>query len=156
MDGAANGYPAQGADPAAAGVNPNAAAPAGDDWRANLLPEGRARIVNKILAILEKHLPVTAPEGLSELRRIAIQYEERMYAICTSQTDYLRKISLKMLPLESQAKANPHGRAGSTSKGEKGNKLRCHFCKRGGHFKKDCRRREIWFKKKGIAYDPTH
>ncbi|WVZ59235.1 hypothetical protein U9M48_009417 [Paspalum notatum var. saurae] len=160
MEGAANGHPAQGADPAAAGVNPNAAAPAGDDWRTNIQREARARIVNKIMETLKKHLPVTVPEGLSELQRIAVRFEERMFALCTSQTDYLRKISLKMLSMESKTSLRgtvlSTDNAGSTGKGEKGNELRCHFCKRGGHFKKDCRRRENWFKKKGIAYDPTH
>jgi len=40
--------------------------------------------------------------------------------------------------------------AGSSSKGKKQKKLRCHFCKKGGHFKKDCLKRKIWFKKKGV------
>jgi len=58
MDGGANWRPTQGADPAAVaaagGVDPNAAAPAGSDWRTQLQPEARHRIVNKmyVLSIL--------------------------------------------------------------------------------------------------------
>lgn len=56
MDGAANWRPTQGADPAAVaaaagGVDPNAAAPAGGDWRTQLQPEARNRIVNKMCAL---------------------------------------------------------------------------------------------------------
>jgi hypothetical protein len=55
MDGNANWRPTQGSDPAAAaaaaaGVDPNA--PAGGDWRAQLQPEARSRIVNKMYALL--------------------------------------------------------------------------------------------------------
>ncbi|XP_066331191.1 mediator of RNA polymerase II transcription subunit 15a-like isoform X1 [Miscanthus floridulus] len=173
MDGAANWRPTQGADPAAVaaagGVDPNAAAPAGSDWRTQLQPEARHRIVNKIMETLKKHLPVSIPEGLTELHKIAVRFEEKIYTAATNQTDYLRKISLKMLSMESQTKTqqnpgnaqvipnqNPPGPAGSSSKGKKQKKLRCHFCKKGGHFKKDCLKRKIWFEKKGVAYDPTH
>ncbi|XP_062195541.1 mediator of RNA polymerase II transcription subunit 15a-like isoform X2 [Phragmites australis] len=104
MDGA-NWRPTQGADPAAAGVDPNAAAPAGGDWRAQLQPEARSRIVSKIMETLKKHLPVSVPEGLSELKKIAVRFEEKIYTAATNQSDYLRKISLKMLSMESQTKS---------------------------------------------------
>ncbi|RLM62322.1 hypothetical protein C2845_PM14G20480 [Panicum miliaceum] len=108
MDGAANWRPTQGTDPAAVaaagGVDPNAAAPAGGDWRTQLQPEARSRIVNKIMETLKKHLPVSVPEGLSELQKIAVRFEEKIYTAATNQSDYLRKISLKMLSMESQTK----------------------------------------------------
>ncbi|XP_062191600.1 mediator of RNA polymerase II transcription subunit 15a-like isoform X2 [Phragmites australis] len=108
MDGA-NWRPTQGADPAAVaaagGVDPNAPAPAGGDWRAQLQPEARSRIVNKIMETLKKHLPVSVPEGLSELEKIAVRFEEKIYTAATNQSDYLRKISLKMLSMESQTKS---------------------------------------------------
>ena len=60
MDGAANWRPTQGADPAAGGVDPNAAAPAGSDWRTQLQPEARHRIVNKMY-VLSIFLPSLLP-----------------------------------------------------------------------------------------------
>ncbi|CAA7062178.1 unnamed protein product [Microthlaspi erraticum] len=33
---------------------------------------------------------------------------------------------------------------------------RCNFCKKVGHFQKDCTKRREWFEKKGIPYDPNH
>ncbi|TKW11836.1 hypothetical protein SEVIR_6G258501v4 [Setaria viridis] len=121
MDGAANWRPTQGADPAAVaaagGVDPNAAAPAGGDWRTQLQPEARSRIVNKIMETLKKHLPVSVPEGLSELQKIAVRFEEKIYTAATNQSDYLRKISLKMLSMENPGNAqvipnqNPPGPA---------------------------------------------
>jgi len=48
------------------------------------------------------HLPISLPEGLNELRKIAIRFEEKIYIAATSQSDYLRKISLKMLSMETK------------------------------------------------------
>ncbi|KAL8166999.1 hypothetical protein V2J09_008498 [Rumex salicifolius] len=33
---------------------------------------------------------------------------------------------------------------------------KCFFCKKTGHFKKDCLKRKAWFNKKGIQFDPAH
>jgi hypothetical protein len=65
MDGAANWRPTQGADPAAVaaagGVDPNAAAAAaGGDWRNQLQPEARSRIVNK-MCVHSLFLPFPSP-----------------------------------------------------------------------------------------------
>ncbi|KAM0851546.1 hypothetical protein ACQ4PT_052373 [Festuca glaucescens] len=110
MDANANWRPTQGSDPAAAaaaaaGVDPNA--PAGGDWRAQLQPEARSRIVNKIMETLKKHLPVSVPEGLNELQKIAVRFEEKIYTAATNQSDYLRKISLKMLSMETKTQQGP-------------------------------------------------
>ncbi|KAL5230512.1 hypothetical protein ABZP36_029288 [Zizania latifolia] len=109
-----NWRPTQGPDPnavavvaAAGGIDPNAPAPAGGDWRAQLQPEARNRIVNKIMEILKKHLPVSVPEGLNELQKIAVRFEEKIYTAATNQSDYLRKISLKMLSMETKTQQNP-------------------------------------------------
>ncbi|KAF0894865.1 hypothetical protein E2562_004873, partial [Oryza meyeriana var. granulata] len=111
MDGG-NWRPTQGADPAAVaaaagGIDPNAPAPAGGDWRTQLQSEARHRIVNKIMETLKKHLPVSVPEGLNELQKIAVRFEEKIYTAATSQSDYLRKISLKMLSMETKTQQNP-------------------------------------------------
>uniref|UniRef100_A0A8R7VAG8 Mediator complex subunit 15 KIX domain-containing protein n=2 Tax=Triticum urartu TaxID=4572 RepID=A0A8R7VAG8_TRIUA len=82
----------------------------GGDWRAQLQPEARSRIVDKIMVTLKMHLPISAPEGQNELQKIAVRFEERMYTLATNQSDYLRKISLKMLAMESKAQ-QAHGNA---------------------------------------------
>ncbi|GAB2230841.1 hypothetical protein Droror1_Dr00015135 [Drosera rotundifolia] len=88
------------------------------DWRSQLQPDSRQRIVNKIMETLKKHLPFSGQEGLQELRKIAMRFEEKIYTAATSQSDYLRKISLKMLTMESKSQSNlPNGMASnSTSK----------------------------------------
>ncbi|KAF3435124.1 hypothetical protein FNV43_RR22211 [Rhamnella rubrinervis] len=73
------------------------------DWRTRLQPGPRQRIVNKILDTLKKHLPFSGQEGLLELMKIAVRFEEKVYAAATSQSDYLRRISLKMLSLETKS-----------------------------------------------------
>ena len=55
-------------------------------------------------------LPVSGQEGLHELRKIAIKFEEKIYTAATSQSDYLRQISLKMLTMETKSQ-NPIGNA---------------------------------------------
>ncbi|KAK9229539.1 hypothetical protein WN944_022502 [Citrus x changshan-huyou] len=80
------------------------------DWRNQLSHESRRRIVNKIMDTLKRHLPFSSPEGLNELKNMAGRFEEKIYTSATSQSDYLRKISLKMLSMESRsqnAMANP-------------------------------------------------
>ncbi|XP_050289938.1 mediator of RNA polymerase II transcription subunit 15a-like [Quercus robur] len=59
---------------------------------------------------LKRHHPVSGQEGLHELRKIAIRFEENIYTAATSQSDYLRKISLKMLTMEANSQ-NPIGNA---------------------------------------------
>ncbi|KAJ3692958.1 hypothetical protein LUZ60_012053 [Juncus effusus] len=91
-DPTAGGGPASGPDPI---LNP--------DWRSQLPPESRPRIVSKIMDTLKRHLPGSVPEGLNELQKIAVRFEEKIYSAATSQPDYLRKISLKMLSMETKA-----------------------------------------------------
>ncbi|RCV32375.1 hypothetical protein SETIT_6G254000v2 [Setaria italica] len=115
MDGAANSRPTQGADPAAVaaagGVDPNAAAPAGGDWRTLLPPEARSRIVNKIMEALKKHRPVSAPEELSELQKIAVRFEEKIYTAATNPiAEYPRRSTRRSLT------ASPSPRTSSTSR----------------------------------------
>ncbi|KAJ7951951.1 mediator of RNA polymerase II transcription subunit 15a-like [Quillaja saponaria] len=73
------------------------------DWRTGLHPGSRQRIVNKIMEILKKHLPVFGQEGLHELKKIAERFEEKIYTAATSQSDYLRKMSLKMVTMETKS-----------------------------------------------------
>ncbi|KAF8106121.1 hypothetical protein N665_0147s0074 [Sinapis alba] len=73
------------------------------DWRAQLPPDSRQKIVNKIMETLKKHLPYSGPEGINELRRIAARFEEKIFSGAVNQTDYLRKISMKMLTMETKS-----------------------------------------------------
>ncbi|KAK2643995.1 hypothetical protein Ddye_019190 [Dipteronia dyeriana] len=75
------------------------------DWRTQLQPDSRQRIVNKIMDTLKRHLPFSGPEGLSELKKIAGRFEEKIYTAATNQSDYLRRISLKMLSMESKSQS---------------------------------------------------
>ncbi|XP_031486487.1 uncharacterized protein LOC116254951 isoform X2 [Nymphaea colorata] len=52
------------------------------------------------IATLMKHLPISGPFGVLELKKIAERFEERMHATSMSQPDYLRRISIKMLQME--------------------------------------------------------
>ncbi|KAJ9685191.1 hypothetical protein PVL29_017284 [Vitis rotundifolia] len=72
----------------------------GSDWETHLSRDSRLRIVNRIMATLRRHLPVSGPEVLHELWKIADRFEEKIYSAATSESDYLRKISLKMLAIE--------------------------------------------------------
>ncbi|CAL5385900.1 unnamed protein product [Camellia sinensis] len=60
------------------------------------------KFVNGEMDTLKRHLPFTGEEGLLELRKIAVRFEEKIYTAATSQSDYLRKISLKMLTMENK------------------------------------------------------
>ncbi|KAL7108902.1 hypothetical protein ACP275_06G141600 [Erythranthe tilingii] len=75
----------------------------GSDWRNHLEADSRQRIVNKIMETLKRHIPLTGQEGLQELKNIAVGLEEKIYTAATGQSDYLRKISLKMLTMDSKS-----------------------------------------------------
>ncbi|KAG5387095.1 hypothetical protein IGI04_038565 [Brassica rapa subsp. trilocularis] len=73
------------------------------DWRSQLPPDSRQKIVNKIMETLKKHLPHSGTEGVNELRRIAARFEEKIFSGAVNQSDYLRKISMKMLTMDSKS-----------------------------------------------------
>ncbi|PQQ20326.1 hypothetical protein Pyn_16900 [Prunus yedoensis var. nudiflora] len=77
-----------------------------DNWRSRLQPDSRQRIINKIMETLKRHLPFSGQEALQELKKIAVRFEEKVYTTATSQSDYLRKISLKMLTMETKSQNN--------------------------------------------------
>ncbi|XP_058780429.1 uncharacterized protein LOC131654042 isoform X2 [Vicia villosa] len=70
------------------------------DWRSQLHPGSRQRIVNKIMEGLKKHVPVSGQEGLLELQNIAQMFEDKNFTVATSQSDYLKKIATRMLEFE--------------------------------------------------------
>ncbi|XP_060184404.1 mediator of RNA polymerase II transcription subunit 15a-like isoform X2 [Lycium barbarum] len=108
MDGNNWGGPQQGQAGHVAGAPTGAPTGTMDsgEWRTQLLPDCRQRVVNKIMETLKRHLPVSGQEGVQELKKIAIRFEEKIYNAATSQQDYLRKISLKMLAMETKSQPN--------------------------------------------------
>ncbi|KAI3910119.1 hypothetical protein MKW98_014504 [Papaver atlanticum] len=76
------------------------------DWRTQLQPDSGHRILTLIMETLEGQIPISGPEGLVELKKIAVGFEENMFAAATSQLDYLQKISMKMLTTETKSQTN--------------------------------------------------
>ncbi|XP_026450433.1 mediator of RNA polymerase II transcription subunit 15a-like isoform X1 [Papaver somniferum] len=76
------------------------------DWRTHVQPDSRQRIVTKILETLERQVPISGPDVLAELNKVAVRLEDIIFTIATSQTDYLQKISLKMLAMETKSQTN--------------------------------------------------
>ncbi|XP_034909799.1 mediator of RNA polymerase II transcription subunit 15a-like [Populus alba] len=70
------------------------------DWRIQLRPDSRKRIVDKIMETIKRHLLFSGQEGLQELKKFAIRFEDKIYTTATNQYDYLCKISLEMLSME--------------------------------------------------------
>ncbi|KAK6916018.1 Mediator complex subunit 15, KIX domain [Dillenia turbinata] len=57
----------------------------GGDWRSQLQSDSRQRVVYKIMDTLKRHLPFSGAEGLHELKKIAVRFEEKIYTAATSQ-----------------------------------------------------------------------
>ncbi|KAI3692442.1 hypothetical protein L6452_32258 [Arctium lappa] len=70
------------------------------DWRSKLQADSRERILNNIVDTLKRHIPLSGHEELQKYKKLAVRFEEKIYAASTSLSDYLRKISVKMLMLE--------------------------------------------------------
>ncbi|XP_052726902.1 uncharacterized protein LOC108333751 isoform X2 [Vigna angularis] len=79
---------------------------ANSHWRDELHPETRQIYVNKIMEILKRHLPLFDQERFHELQKIAQRFEENIFIAATSQSDYLKKISLKMLTNETKSQGS--------------------------------------------------
>ncbi|CAI9284764.1 unnamed protein product [Lactuca saligna] len=84
------------------------------DWRAELQEDLRERMVNRILDAMKMHLQVSGDEGLQELRKVAVSFEEKIYATATSQSDYMRKTCFKILTIETRSQ-NPMPDANSVN-----------------------------------------
>ncbi|XP_027910990.1 uncharacterized protein LOC114169854 isoform X8 [Vigna unguiculata] len=107
------------------------------DWRGGMQQESRQRIVNRIMDTLKRHLPISGQEGLHELQKIAQRFEEKIFSAATSQSDYLRKISLKMLTMETKSQgnmANAPNQGGPSNKPP--NPVHWRMCKRCGNMRR--------------------
>ncbi|KAJ0770397.1 putative coactivator CBP, KIX domain superfamily, mediator complex subunit 15, KIX [Helianthus annuus] len=76
------------------------------DWRTLLPPDSRRKLVDKIMDNLKKQPQFSGPEKLHELKDFALRFEEKYYTAATSQADYMRRISLKLMGIENRS-ANP-------------------------------------------------
>ncbi|EYU26874.1 hypothetical protein MIMGU_mgv11b015679mg, partial [Erythranthe guttata] len=72
----------------------------GSQPMSNFNQDGGGSEEDVVVVTLKRHLPFSGQEGLQQLKKIAVRFEERVYTEATSQSDYLRKISLKMLTME--------------------------------------------------------
>ncbi|XP_056864070.1 mediator of RNA polymerase II transcription subunit 15a [Raphanus sativus] len=70
------------------------------DWRALHPPGSRQKNVNTLLETLKKHVPYSGEEGIEELMRIAVSFEELIFNTAKNQMDYFCKITLKMQSIE--------------------------------------------------------
>ncbi|KAK2651328.1 hypothetical protein Ddye_018817 [Dipteronia dyeriana] len=71
------------------------------DWRNELLPHLREKVVSRIRETLEKHFPCSISEEVSgRIMKMALRFEEKVFSCASSWSDYLRKISLKMVSLK--------------------------------------------------------
>ncbi|CAN1131892.1 Mediator of RNA polymerase II transcription subunit 15a [Linum perenne] len=74
----------------------------GNNYRPAAPPEREALVDG--MESLKMQLSVFDQQILQELKRIAVNFEERNYTAANGHADYLRKISLKMLKLEDKFK----------------------------------------------------
>ncbi|MCO5591249.1 hypothetical protein L7F22_045230 [Adiantum nelumboides] len=58
---------------------------------------------------LQRHTPLSGQDGMSELWKIANRLEEKIFLAASDQHDYLERISLKMLNLETKTQNAPNG-----------------------------------------------
>ncbi|CAM0947693.1 unnamed protein product [Alopecurus aequalis] len=93
-----NWQPVQGSNP-----------PEGGDWRGSVNSESRSRIVNRIMETLKRQPLFSEHRELDELQRMAVSFEEMVYCLATSKSDYVRLISRVLLSVEQQAHRNSQG-----------------------------------------------
>ncbi|XVF74794.1 hypothetical protein PTKIN_Ptkin13bG0140200 [Pterospermum kingtungense] len=86
------------------------------DWRTQLEPDSRQRIVKKIIDTLKRHLPFSGPEGLNELRKIAERFEEKIFTAASNQMLTMENKSQNNVPNPgSNSKPSDPGFGGITS-----------------------------------------
>ncbi|CAI9117534.1 OLC1v1018934C1 [Oldenlandia corymbosa var. corymbosa] len=77
------------------------------DWRTQLQPDSRERIREIIMDNLTRRIPFSGEEGLQQLKKMAVSFEEKIYISAPSQLEYLRNISMKMLIMERKYPMTP-------------------------------------------------
>ncbi|KAF7154059.1 hypothetical protein RHSIM_Rhsim01G0143500 [Rhododendron simsii] len=70
----------------------------------NVVDLSEYHIEEPLMDTLKRHVPFSGQEGLQELKKIAVRFEEKICTSATSQPDYLKKISLKLLTIEMKSR----------------------------------------------------
>ncbi|KAK2643997.1 hypothetical protein Ddye_019192 [Dipteronia dyeriana] len=108
--------------PTPPGGEPNMETP---DWRTQLQPDSRQRIVNEII-------PHFGRLALAMLWP-TLTWQEKIYTAATNQSDYLQRISLKMLSMESKSQSTlsnslqPNSGGTSNKPPDPGDNMEEHF-----------------------------
>ncbi|RZC52889.1 hypothetical protein C5167_021328, partial [Papaver somniferum] len=55
------------------------------NWRTQIQPGSRHTVVTKIMETLKTQIPNAGPEGLVELNKIAVRFEQEIFNAATSQ-----------------------------------------------------------------------
>ncbi|KAM1781520.1 hypothetical protein ACFX11_040089 [Malus domestica] len=81
------------------------------NWRTKFPAESREKVVNKIISSLMKRFPYSEHEKhMSDYKRIAVNFEEKVYMVARDQQDYIMRIKSR---LESK-NLNPGGKQGQS------------------------------------------
>ncbi|XP_010544909.1 PREDICTED: uncharacterized protein LOC104817416 isoform X2 [Tarenaya hassleriana] len=122
--------------------------------RKNYQSKGEKREKPIYRIILQSH---SAAKWIQELKAMLIQEEGRLKKVkehsvhLTVQTN---AGSNKRKPGKNDKRKDKAPTKDNVSRVRK--EVKCFFCKKTGHIKKDCQKRKEWFESKGIQYDPNH
>lgn len=96
--------------------------------------------------------------AVNELANKLVQEEARLTQQGIKVAYFVQKAGHKagMKHNSGQKRAPPRSNEANQPPKKKKKEDLCKFCKKPGHFAKDCTKRREWFEKKGIPYDPNH
>ncbi|RWW39075.1 hypothetical protein BHE74_00055630 [Ensete ventricosum] len=63
------------------------------DWRNELHPEARQKVVNVIHEGMTRRLPFSEPEDLNQIRNVAVWFEEKIFSEALNQVHFIRLTS---------------------------------------------------------------
>ncbi|KAI3470069.1 hypothetical protein Pfo_026732 [Paulownia fortunei] len=91
--------------------------------------------------------------NVSELQSMLIQEEARLKKQCIHSINLVNQSGAKKNPITKNGKGNKgplkiNGSSAQIHKKERKNDA-CRFCRKPGHYQKDCLKRKAWFEKKG-------